>query len=173
MPDLYMLRRSDNGLLQVASGSDAAARAERLSEDHAFDVTVAAVLPLMGHRLQNVEWHLGSPPLKGNWHDCSLSVALSAIAAAVDDDGGSLEPALEPYIETGIEPPCLEDFLEPCNNVEATKVRDVTEASSVHMSKSEMQAMLRDLRQVVLPDAGGRKRRVWKDSAGRSLRLRA
>ena len=173
MSDLYMLRRSDNGLLQLACGGDAAARAERLSEDHAFDVTVAAVLPLMGHRLQNVEWHLGSPPLKGNWHDCSLSVALSAIAAAVDDDGGSLEPALEPYIETGIEPPCLEDFLEPCNNVEATKVRDVTEALSVHMSKSEMQAMLRDLRQVVLPDAGGRKRWVWKDGAGRSLRLRA
>ena len=172
MPDLYMLKRSDNGLLQPACGGDAAARAERLSEDHAFDVTVAAVLPLMGHRLQNVEWHLGSPPLKGKWHDCSLSVALSAVAAAVDDDG-SFEPEVEPYIETSIDPPSLEDFLEPCNNVEATKVRDVTEALSAHMSKSEMQAMLRDLRQVVLPDAGGRKRRVWKDSAGRSLRLRA
>lgn len=172
MADLYMLRRSDNGLLQVACGGDAAARAARLSEDHAFDVTVAAVLPLMGNKLQNVRWHLGSPPLKANWHDCPLSSALAAVCEALEDDG-SLEPAVEPEIEPRTASPKLEDFLEPCSNVEATKVRDVTEALSVHMSKSEMQGLLRGLRQVVLPDAGGRKRRVWKDGDGRSLKLRA
>lgn len=172
MEDLYMLRRSDNGLLQLACGGDAADRAERLAQDHAFDVAVSAVLPLMGDRLRNVEWHLGSPPLKGNWHDCSLSVALSAVAAALEDDG-NLEPAVEPEVEPHSEAPKLEDYLEPCSNLEATKVRLVSEALSGYMSKSEMQALLRGLRQVVLPDASGCKRRVWKDGDGRALRLRA
>ena len=169
MSELYMLRRSDNGLLQIGRGGDAVARAEQLSEGHAFDVTVAAVLPLLGHRLENVEWHLGSPPLKGNWHECTLSLALSAVAAALDDEGGSAVPA--EALES--EPSRLEEYLEPCSNTEATKASDVVTALNARMERSEVQEMLRGLRQVSLPDAVGHKRRVWKDGEGRALRLRA
>ncbi|OYV32740.1 MAG: hypothetical protein B7Z80_26045 [Rhodospirillales bacterium 20-64-7] len=165
--DLHLVRRADNGLLQVHRSNDASAWAEALASGHAFDVEVLAIFPEMGERLPQVLWQLGSP-LKGNWYEESLTSALRALLDALEDKAGEGAVVAQPPAA----PSCLEELLEPCRNVEADAAVAVRESLSERLGKEASKELLAGLSQVVLPDASGRKRRVFRDSEGRALRLR-
>jgi hypothetical protein len=168
--DLHLVRRADNGLLQVHRSNDAGAWAEALASGRAFEVEVLAVFPRMGERLPQVLWQLGAP-LKGNWYEEGLAAALRALLNALED-GEAATAVAKPPTEAAADATRLEAVLEPCKNVEADAAVVVREALSARLGKEAAKELLGGLSQVVLPDASGRKRRVFRDSGGRALRLR-
>ena len=162
--DLHVLRRVDRDMLQPHRSNDAHAWAEALASGHAFDVEVLAVFPKMGEHLARLQWHLG-PAMKGNWYKESFKTVLRALLDSLEEESKQPEAPAAPVAD-------LESLLEPCCNVDADAMVRVREACNERLGSEAAKELLAGLKQVVLPDATGRKRRVFRDSQGRALRLR-
>jgi hypothetical protein len=76
--------------------------------------------------------------------------------------------------EPGAEADPLHKYLEPCSIAEADKAADVRRVLREKVGKEAAGQLLRCARQVTLPGADGKKRRVFKAgrTRGEALRLK-